>query len=152
VVAVVAALLRVIDVDVEIARRRRRRLAAPVLEVGEELVGAVRANAGRRLASAGEVVGGDARAVVAGADDVVGRLELRVVAQEQDVLLGADQLVGRVGQLGGLLRQRELQRLAAAVDVGGVGRDRDVLVLVDGVPAVCSDRSPACSPRSRRRR
>ena len=135
VVAVLAALLRVIEVDVEIAGRRRRRLAAPVLQVGEELVGAVRGHAGRRLA-VDEVVRGDARPVVAGADDVVGRLELRVVAQEQHVLLGADHLVGRVGQLGGLLRQRELQRLAAAVDVRGVGGDRDVLVLVDGVPAV----------------
>src|SRR4029077_14958557 len=105
---------RVIEVDVQIARRGRGRLAAPVLQVREKLVRSVGGDAGRRL-PVDEVVRRDARTVVAGADDVVGWLELRVVPQEQDVLLRADHLVGRVGQLRGLLRQRELQRLAAAV-------------------------------------
>jgi hypothetical protein len=68
-------------------------------------------------------MGRDARAVVARADHVVRRLELRVVAEKQRVPLFEERLVDGVAELIVLLRYVHLQRPRTAEDVGCLGRD-----------------------------
>src|SRR5262249_42910348 len=64
--------------------------------------------------------------VVAGTQHVEPRVELRVIAQEQHISLGAHILDEVVAHLGALYRHGELERLATAEEISGLGGDPDV--------------------------